>query len=133
MDDISAVWTALTPPSAPARVYRRATHVSHIGHRSFYFGPPTSRQEVAMMATMLLVRYVLEARVRIDLTGANLTTAPEQLADEISLLCGSVQCATAWSAGVAAVTVQSTQVEPSDTDDMEIVITLAVQCEETDR
>ena len=86
-----------------------------------------------MMATMLLVRYVLEARVRIDLTGANLTTAAEQLADEISLLCGSVQCATAWSSGVAAVTVQSTQVEPSDTDDMEIVITLAVQCEETDR
>lgn len=133
MDDIAAVWVALTPPAYRVGSYRRATNVEHIAHRAFYFTPPSSSEEVGFDGSTRLVRYQVEAIVRVDLTGRDLTTGAEAVADETSLLCGAVQCASSWSAGIRSVTVQGSRTEPTDTGDLALVIALAVQCEESDR
>ena len=133
MDDIATLWAALTPPSASARTYRRGTNAEHIAHRVFYFEPPASSEEVGFDGMTRLVRYALDARIRVDLSGKDLTTGPESIADETSLLCGSVQTSTAWSAGVRGVTVTGARTEPTDTHDLDLVIALLIQCEETDR
>lgn len=133
MDDIATLWAALTPPSDTGRAYRRGTNLEHIAHRVFFFEPPSSSEEVGFDGTNRLVRYALDARVRIDLTGKTLRTAPESIADETSLLCGSVQASSSWSSGVRSVTVTGSRVEPTDTNDLDLVIPLLIQVEETDR
>jgi hypothetical protein len=132
MDDIATIWEALTPPSETARSYRRAKNPEHIQHRSFYFTLASEALEEEFGSTFRLVRYEFDGVVRLDLSGKDLITAPEMRANEGSMLAGSVQTHPNWSEGVRSVTVSGSRIQPSDSGDVDLLISLVVQCEESD-
>ena len=132
MDDIATLWEALTPPSATTRLYRRARNPEHIGHRGFYFTPAAETVDEEFGSSFALVRYTFDGVVRLDLTGEDLITAPELRANEGSLLSGSIRKNPAWSAGVRSVTVLGSRIQPTDTGDLDLLIQIVAQCEESD-
>lgn len=132
MDDIAELWTALTPPTDTQIRYRRIKHAENIGRRAFFFGLAEAVSEAEFGAQFALVRYEFRAVVRMDMTGLDLVSGVNAVANERSLLEGAIRFASSWSAGVRAVIVRGSRTVPQDTGDIDIEISIVALCEESD-
>lgn len=136
MDDIQAIWEALTPPSTPTTgasgTYRRIRNLSNVNRRTFWFGLADAKVEEEFGGSFALVRYEFPAHVRLDLTGLDLISAPEMRANEGSLLTGAINFHTSWSTGVRSVMVTGSTATPTDTGDVELELSIVALCEESD-
>lgn len=135
-DDISTRWTTATPPDNTAVAYRRTPALSKtagvIPRRSFYFADPRGGTTTEFGSSYSVVKYEFEAVVRVEGSSKNFTEIFDGVANEASLLMGRINHYVGWTSGVRYVIAPSFRVEPTDSDDVDLVISLVTEVEETD-
>jgi len=135
-DQCVTIWEALTPPTNPARTYAKLTGKEILdgasGNRTFYFVPPSSSVMTEFSSDLTVWRYTFDARLRLSTVGATIDGTFDDVVDEAILFCNALNNSAIWPAGVRSCITDGYEVDDIDSDDLEIVITIVSECEESD-
>jgi len=135
-DTIATDWAALTPASGNLGYRHHAGRHESLpdgasGHRVFWFGADEGEATLEIAGALTTYEHRFTASVRFSTAGVG-TVGELDFIDDVVLLINTVNNRSSWGAGIRAVTADTYSFQDTDSDDIECVIALVANIEETD-
>ena len=137
MADCTTVWEALTPPTRTTLTYSETDGKSQLtgtaGHRKYIWLPPLRQQSTLETTSSSLIEWMAMMEIRFSIGGASRVDFADLIANETNLLVRAIEKKASWSAGIAEVVGEPSEVEwDPDLEDALVRLTWRVTVYETD-
>lgn len=135
-DGISTLWEALTPPSDAVVRYKRLRLLGRtdgpIPRRSFVLSAPSRGEQREFARSFGVFAWTFSGTVRLTTAGRDVEDIFDDIADETGPLVNKINSYREWGAGVRLVRAGPTTPQITDDGEIEVVISIYAECEETD-